>query len=165
MVQPNEVWVGDITYVETKEGWLYLAVFLDLSSRMVVGWSMSDNMTADMVLSAFDMGVQRQGCSPLLVHTDRGSQYASAAFRAMLEELQCLQSMSRKGNCWDNAVAESFFGTIKKECLYHQTFETRKEAEMAIFDYVEIFYNKRRLHSTLGYLTPEKFVLKCRKAA
>jgi transposase InsO family protein len=162
--KPNSVWVSDITYVDTSEGWLYLATFIDLYSRKVVGWSMNERMTADLVVSAFDMAVKRRGMSaPKLVHSDRGSQYASETFRSRLKK--CKQSMSRKGNCWDNAVAESFFGALKSELIHRQLFKTRKEAEISIFDYIEIFYNKNRLHSTLGYVSPTEFEEKDRKAA
>lgn len=162
--KPNMVWVSDITYIETREGWLYLSAFIDLYSRKVVGWSMSDRMTADLVVSAFDMAIKHRGqVLPALVHSDRGSQYASESFRRRLKK--CKQSMSRKGNCWDNAVAESFFGALKSELVYQKTFTTRKEAEMHVFDYVEIFYNRTRLHSTLGYLSPIEFEQKGRKAA
>ena len=166
MSKPNEVWVSDITYVETQEGWLYLAVFIDLFSRMVVGWAMSDRIDAELVVSAYEMGTARRGIkSPLIVHSDRGSQYASALFREAFEESDCRQSMSRKGNCWDNAVAESFFGTIKSELIYHHIFKTRKDAQLTIFEFIEIFYNKTRLHSALNYLTPEEVDLKGKKAA
>lgn len=160
----NAAWVSDITYIDTQEGWLYLSTFIDLRSRMVVGWSMSDKMTADLVVSAFDMAVQRRGGRvPALVHSDRGSQYASEMFRKKLKT--CKQSMSRKGNCWDNAVAESFFGALKSELIHRQTFKTRKEAEMSVFEYIEIFYNKIRLHSSLGYVSPREFEEKDKTAA
>jgi putative transposase len=162
--QPNEVWVGDITYVDTHEGWLYLSVWIDLYSRKVIGWSMSDRMTADIVIDAFEMGrMRRGGLPPRLVHSDRGSQYASEDFRKKVKK--CLRSMSRKGNCWDNAVAESFFGALKSELVHRETFKTRKEAEMAIFDYIEIFYNRQRLHSALGYVSPNEFEEKGKTAA
>jgi transposase InsO family protein len=163
--EPDEAWVSDITYVETAEGWLYLAVFIDLYSRMVVGWSMSENMTADLVVDAFQMGIARRGRAPIIAHSDRGSQYASSAFRAELEEHDCIQSMSRKGNCWDNAVAESFFGSLKSELVYRTKFDTRKDAQLSLFEYIEIFYNKRRLHSALGYMTPEQKAQKGKKVA
>lgn len=163
--EKDEVWVSDITYIETGQGWLYLSVFIDLYSRAVVGWSMEKNMTADIVVNAFKMGVLKQGRAPIVVHSDRGSQYASSVFRNELELRGTLQSMSRKGNCWDNAVAESFFGKLKSELIYRHTFKTRDEAMMSIFGYIEIFYNKRRLHSTLGYITPEEKVQKGKKAA
>jgi transposase InsO family protein len=161
---PNRVWVSDITYIDTAEGWLYLAAFIDLHSRKVVGWSMNERMTADLVVDAFCMAKHRRGVeAPEIVHSDRGSQYASEAFRNQLKK--CKQSMSRKGNCWDNAVAESFFGALKSELVYRTPFKTRKEAEMRIFDYIEIFYNRTRLHSTLGYVSPCEFEEKGRKAA
>lgn len=156
--EKDQTWVSDITYVDTAEGWLYLVVFIDIYSRKVLGWSMSESMTADFVLSAFRMAVAKrnQRVNPL-VHSDRGSQYASDLMRAELKLRACTQSMSRKGNCWDNAVAESFFSTLKTELIHHEKFETKKEAEAKIFDYIEIFYNRQRLHSTLNYLTPEEF--------
>lgn len=161
----DEVWVSDITYVETEEGWMYLATFVDLYSRMAVGWSMASCMKAELVIDAFEMAKDRQGRAPIVVHSDRGSQYASEDFRRVLADNGCLQSMSRKGNCWDNAVSESFNGTLKSECVYRHTFKTRKEAELVLFDFIEIFYNKRRIHSTLGYLTPEEKGQKGRKVA
>jgi putative transposase len=163
--EPNEVWVGDITYVETRNGWLYLAVFIDLYSRMVVGWSMSTSMTAELVVDAFNMGVSKQGDAPIVVHSDRGVQYASKAFREELASYACIQSMSRKANCWDNAVAESFFGALKSEHVYHHTFDTQDEAALSLFDYIEIFYNRRRIHSALNYLTPWEKGQKGRKVA
>ena len=154
----DKVWVSDITYVSTEEGWLYLAVFIDLYSRKVLGWSMSSWITAELVLNAFRMAIAKRGykVSPL-VHSDRGSQYASDLFVDELKLRSCDQSMSRKGNCWDNAVAESFFGTLKTELIHNEKFKTKKEAEEKIFDYVEIFYNRQRIHSTLNYMTPEEF--------
>jgi transposase InsO family protein len=163
--EPDEVWVSDITYVETAQGWLYLCVFIDLHSRMVVGWSMSNDLATEFVVRALQMGIGKRGRAPIVVHSDRGVQYASSLFRAELAKYDCIQSMSRKGNCWDNAVAESFFGTIKQELIYRTTFKTRIEATMAIFDYLEVFYNKRRLHSTLNYLTPEEKGQKEKKVA
>jgi transposase InsO family protein len=162
---PDEVWVSDITYIETAQGWLYLCVFIDLYSRMVVGWCMSERMTADLVTTAFEMGVENQGRAPIVAHSDRGSQYASWLFKEQLDHYDCLQSMSRRGNCWDNAVAESFFGSLKAELVHRVNFATRIEACTALFDYIEIFYNKRRLHSVLGYLTPWEKVQKGRKVA
>ena len=161
----DEVWVSDITYIETGQGWLYLCVFIDLYSRMVVGWSMSDRMTADLAVRAFEMGISRRGRAPIVCHSDRGSQYASWLFTDMLGEYDTIQSMSRKGNCWDNAVAESFFGAIKSELIHRQTFATRIHASMAVFDYIEIFYNQRRLHSALGFITPWEKVQKGKKVA
>lgn len=155
--KPNLVWVTDITYCATEEGWIYLATYVDLFSRKVVGWSMSPRMTADLVIDALRMGIFRQKKAPLMVHSDRGSQYASDAFRRELKKYRCMRSMSRKGNCWDNAVAESFFGTLKTELVHHEKYKTREDARLGIFDYIESFYNRTRLHSHLNYLTPEEF--------
>jgi putative transposase len=157
-IKPNQAWVGDITYIATDEGWMYLATWIDLFSRKVVGWSMSPRMTADIVVDAFRMGLFRQKLqAPGVVHSDRGSQYASEAFRNELKTHGCKQSMSRKGNCWDNAVAESFFGVLKNELVHHEKYKTREQARLSIFDYIEMFYNKRRIHSHLDYLSPEEF--------
>ncbi len=156
--KPNQVWVGDITYIPTDEGWLYLATCIDLFSRKVVGWSMSSRMTKDIVVDAFRMALFRQKRkAPLIMHSDRGSQYASDAFREELKHHGSKQSMSRKGDCWDNAVAESFFGSLKTELVHHEKYKTREEARLSIFDYIEMFYNRRRLHSFLNYLSPEEF--------
>jgi transposase InsO family protein len=156
--KPNQTWVGDITYVATEEGWLYLATWIDLCSRKIVGWSMAPRMTANLVIDAFRMALFKQKLqAPKIVHSDRGSQYASDAFRKELKTYGCEQSMSRKGNCWDNAVAESFFGTLKNELVYHEKYKTREHARLSIFDYIEMFYNKRRLHSYLNYVSPEEF--------
>lgn len=163
--EPDEVWVSDITYIDTPQGWLYLCVFIDLFSRKVVGYSMADHMKAQLVLDAFEDAQTKQGRPPIVFHSDRGSQYASDLVREELERLGCIQSMSNKGNCWDNAVAESFFGTLKTELIYRQKFNTQIETRVAIFDYIEIFYNKKRIHSTLGFLTPEEKGLKGEKAA
>lgn len=163
--EPDEVWVSDITYIETAQGWLYLCVFIDLYSRMIVGWSMSDRMTADLATNALEMGVKNRGRAPIVVHSDRGSQYASWLFTRQLEEFGCLQSMSRRGNCWDNAVAESFFASLKSEFVHRTNFRTRIEACTLIFEYIEIFYNKQRLHSALDYLTPWEKVQKGQKVA
>lgn len=154
---PDQKWAGDVTYILTAEGWLYLAVVLDLCSRKVVGWSMSTEMRADLVIDALNMAVADRKPKPgLLFHSDRGVQYASERFRACLGELGIKQSMSRKGNCWDNACVESFFGTMKQEgCGI--LFKSRQEARICIFDYIAGFYNPRRLHSTLGYLSPDQF--------
>ena len=156
--KPNRVWVSDLTYVWTNEGWLYLCVFIDLFSRSVVGWSMSSRMTSDMVVDAFRMGKQRRGGkAPKMSHSDRGSQYASDIFVAELKRDGCKQSMSRKANCWDNSVAESFFATIKQELIHHMKFKTRQEAIDQIFDYIEVFYNRQRIHSHLNYVSPASF--------
>lgn len=156
--KPNRVWVGDITYLWTKEGWLYLAVFLDLHSRMVVGWSLGTRLSADLVLTAWQRACARRRPGPkLLVHVDRGVQYTAAAFTKALRRNRARLSMSRKGNCWDNAVAESFFHSLKVEAIYGFTFETRREMEFAVFDYIERFYNRVRRHSSIGYHSPENF--------
>jgi len=156
--KPNVAWVTDITYIWTQEGWLYLAVILDLFSRRVVGWSMSMQMTRQLALDALTMGLsQRQPHRGLLHHSDRGSQYASGDYRKLLDEHGIICSMSRKANCWDNAVAESFFATLKTELVYECTWATRAEARAAIFEYLEVFYNAQRRHSSLGYLTPVAF--------
>lgn len=155
--EPNQAWSGDITYVQTREGWLYLAIVLDLHSRKVIGWSMAESMETQLVLNAMTMAIQGRMTAPGLVfHSDRGSQYASQAFQAYLKKYGLVQSMSRKGNCWDNACSESFFGTLKQECC-DTVFVSRREASRQIFEYIEVFYNRQRLHSTLGYLSPEQF--------
>jgi len=155
---PNRVWVSDITYVWTMEGWLYLCIVLDLCSRMVVGWSMDTHMGADLVKSALLMGVlHRNPPQGLIFHSDRGVQYASEAFRDKLEDNKMIQSMSRKGNCWDNACAESFFATLKTEEVFQQSYVTRDEAQKRIFEYIAVFYNRYRKHSFLDYLSPEEF--------
>lgn len=157
VTQPNRVWVGDITYIPTAEGWLYLATVMDLHSRKIVGWSMDKNMPAELVCRALDMALQQRDVKPgLIFHSDRGSQYASELFQSQLKRHKMVQSMSRKGNCWDNACMESFFGSLKLEC-YDKLFKSRKQARLAIFEYIEGFYNRQRLHSTLGYLSPEQF--------
>ena len=163
--EPDEVWVSDITYVPTTQGWLYLCVFIDLYTRAVVGWSLSTTMKAEIVSDAFTMGIQRRGRAPIVAHSDRGSQYASALFREALARSDTIQSMSRKGNCWDNAVAESFFGALKTELIYRNKWMSRIATSTAIFRYIEVFYNKKRLHSALGYITPEEKGLKGKKAA
>jgi putative transposase len=164
--RPDKVWVSDITYVWTDEGWLYLAVFVDLFSRMVVGWSMSERMTSELIVEAFVMGQGRRGggVSPL-VHSDRGSQYASARFRQELAANSCQQSMSRRGNCWDNAVAESFFGVLKLELVHDERYRKRQEARLSIFEYIEVFYNRSRIHWAAGYLSPAEYEEKFKLAA
>jgi len=153
--QPNQKYVGDITYIHTQEGWLYLAVVIDLYSRQVVGWSMSECMQAKLVNDALVMALwQRKPGKGLIWHTDRGSQYASVSHRVLLNEHGIIQSMSRKGNCWDNAVAESFFHTLKTELIHHQRYQTRAEAKQDIFEYIEVFYNRERFHSANNYLSP-----------
>ena len=158
--KPNTVWVSDITYIWTLEGWLYLAVILDLYSRQVVGWAMSDRLTANFVIKALHQAIGRRnpvrGC---ILHSDRGIQYASADFRDVLNSYGFIQSMSRKGNCYDNAVAESFFHTLKTEHVYDYRYETRAEAIQSIFEYIEIFYNRQRRHSAIGYRSPVSYEL------
>lgn len=156
--KPNKAWVSDITYIWTMQGWFYLAVFIDLFHRKVVGWSMDTRITRSLVLDAFDMAFANSYPSQgLIVHSDRGSQYASDDFTNKLKKLGIRQSMSRKGDCWDNAVAESFFGSLKTELIHNKKYKTIAEARRDIFDYVEVFYNRERLHSTLGYMSPEEF--------
>ena len=156
VARPNVAFVGDITYISTDEGWLYLATVIDLYSRKVKGWAMGERMTADLAVSALGMSLNDiENPAEILFHSDRGVQYASKAYKEILEENKMVQSMSRKACCWDNAVAESFFGTLKQELVYHCHFKTREEAKSAIFNYIEAFYNRVRLHSTLGYQTPE----------
>jgi len=153
--KPNQKWVGDITYIWTAEGWLYLATVIDLFSRRIVGWSMSNRMTAGLVNDALLAAIwNRKPEKGLIWHTDRGSQYASNSHRKILKEHNIIQSMSRKGNCWDNAVAESFFHTLKTGLINHKQYQTRDEAKQDIFDYIEVFYNRKRLHSTNGYWSP-----------
>jgi transposase InsO family protein len=158
---PNVAWVTDITYVWTAEGWLYLAAILDLFSRRVVGFAMSERIDRALVLDALRAAVGRRAPNLGLVHhSDRGSQYASNDYQDALENLGVVCSMSRKGNCWDNAVAESFFATLKTELVYTRRFATRAEARESIFDFIEVFYNRRRRHSSLGYLSPIDFEIK-----
>lgn len=153
--RPNERWVTDISYVWTDEGWSYLAVILDLYSRAVVGWALDATLSTQLPLAALDMAVRRRRPGAgLLHHSDRGCQYTSADYRAALAELGIDVSMSRKGNCWDNAVAESFFATLKTELVYRRRWTNRLELRSAVFEYIEVFYNRRRLHSSLGYKTP-----------
>lgn len=152
---PDQKYVGDITYIWTAEGWMYLAVVIDLFSRRVVGWSMDDNMRTPLVNDALLMAIwSRKPRAGLLWHTDRGSQYASDSHREIIKEHKIVQSMSRKGNCWDNAVSESFFHTLKTELTHHLKFTTKEEAKKAIFEYIEVFYNRVRLHSANDYMAP-----------
>ena len=155
---PNQAWVGDITYIPTAEGWLYLATVIDLFSRMAVGWAASDRMTTDLVEKAFlNAYWKRKPSNGLIFHSDRGSQYASHRYQQLLKTLNVQQSMSAKGNCYDNAVAESFFGKLKTEFVNHEKFISRKEAKSGIFQYIEIYFNRERKHSTLNYLSPLQF--------
>lgn len=158
---PNESWCADITYIPTREGWLYLAVVEDLFSRMVVGWSMDATMESRLVVDALEMAVLRRlqgsSSSDLVAHSDRGSQYASEHYQRLLAEEGIVCSMSRRGNCWDNAPMESFFATLKKELVHDEDYATREEAKASIFEYIETFYNRVRRHSTLGYLSPVNY--------
>lgn len=155
---PDKVWVSDITYIATTGGWLYLTVFIDLFSRMVVGWALSSSLSTEMVLTALQRAIRdRRPGAGLIIHSDRGVQYACKDFRKVLGKHGLVQSMSRKGDCWDNAVAESFFGIIKSELIHREHFKGSQDTLKAIFEYIEIFYNRKRKHSTLGYKTPEQF--------
>lgn len=155
---PDTAWASDITYVATDEGWLYLATTLDLSSRKIVGWSMDKRMTRKLVCDALEMALgRRQPAMGLIHHSDRGSQYASGDFRKLLDRNGMFCSMSRKGNCWDNAPMESFYHSLKTEMIYFRRFKTRAQARLEIFEFIEVFYNRKRIHSTLGYLSPEEF--------
>jgi len=157
---PNRAWVGDITYIWTLEGWLYLAVLVDLYSRLVVGWSTSTSLHRDIALEALQMAVmRRKPASGCIHHTDRGSQYASIDYRAQLDRHGFVCSMSRKGNCWDNAVGESFFATLEKELLDDAAFASLDDARAALFEYIEVFYNRQRRHSVISYMTPVQFEL------
>jgi transposase InsO family protein len=154
---PDRVWLADLTYIATAQGWLYLAVVLDLYTRRVVGWAMADHLGHQLALAALDMAIARQRpASGLVHHADRGVQYAAHGYRARLRRHGMLCSMSRKGDCWDNAPMESFFATLKGELVEQASYETRDEARADLFHYIEGFYNRRRLHSGLGYLTPEQ---------
>jgi transposase InsO family protein len=155
---PDTRWTADITYIWTGQGWLYLAIILDLFSRRIVGWAMEATIERSLVLSALDMAiVGRNPQKNLLCHSDRGSQYASDDYQSRLKEVGIVCSMSRRGNCWDNAPTESFFASLKKEMVYRTHFATREQARSAIFAWIEVWYNRKRRHSTLGYLSPEAF--------
>ena len=159
--EPNTRWCADITYIPTREGWLYLAAVEDLFSRRIVGWSMDQTMTSRLVVDALEMALARrlEGSSPsgLVAHSDRGSQYASEHYRRRLKEERIACSMSRRGNCWDNAAVESFFASLKKELVHGEDYATRDQARASIFEYVEVFYNRVRRHSTLGYVSPAEY--------
>lgn len=158
---PNQKWVSDITYIRTLEGWLYLANTIDLWSRRSVGWAMSDTIDADLVCDALTMAVRHRRPGPGLIHhSDRGVQYASDKFQGMLELYGMKCSMSRKGDCWDNAPAESFFGKLKAEHIGQRIYRTFREAKQDLFWYIEVFYNRRRRHATLGYISPAEFELR-----
>jgi putative transposase len=156
--RPNKAWASDITYIWTLQGWLYLAVFMDLWSRKIVGWSMSQRLTDRLVMDAFYSAWSNRRAQPgLISHSDRGSQYCSHSFKEQLEQKGYLQSMCSTGNCYDNAFMESFFATLKTELIHHERYETRDEARRSIFKYIEIFYNRNRIHSALGGLSPERY--------
>ena len=156
--RPNTTWTADITYVPTAQGWLYLAVVLDLFSRRVVGWATADHLRSELACDALRMALEhRRPKGKLLHHSDRGVQYASEAYGRLLAEYRIEPSMSRTGNCWDNAVTESFFSTTKRELTHHETYATREEARGSLFEYIEVFYNRQRLHSTLGYRSPAAY--------
>ena len=157
-LKKNQKWTADITYIPTEEGWLYLAAVEDLYSRKIVGWSMSERIDSRLVVDALEMALQRElPTEGLLAHSDRGVQYASEHYQALLIRNDIICSMSRKGNCWDNAPMESFFATLKKELVHHERYQTRTEARQSLFEYIETFYNRVRRHSKLGYLSPVKF--------
>ena len=156
--QPNQVWSSDITYIAIAEGWLYLAVVMDLFSRQIVGWSMQLSLKQPLVMATLQMALQRRQVSQgLLHHSDQGSQYASYDYQRLLAKHLIEPSMSRRGNCYDNAPVESFFASLKKECIQGQVYKSRYQAKLAVFDYIEVFYNRQRLHSSLGYRSPIEF--------
>jgi putative transposase len=156
--QPNRVWVGDITFIPTREGWLHLAVLLDLYSRRIVGWAMGDRQNRQLAIDALTMAIEQRQPEPGLIHhTDQGTLYATASYRAIMQAHHMLPSMSKKGDCYDNAVAESFFSGIKNELTWDRDFRTRSEARSAIFEWIEVFYNRARLHETLDYVSPVRY--------
>lgn len=159
VTKPNQVWASDITYIPTKEGWVFLCIYLDLFTRKVVGFSMAEHMKTDLLIKAMAMALGRQvvNGAELLGHSDRGSQYASESYREYLKKHNIRASMSRKGNCWDNAFAESFFHTLKVELVHRENFKTKEEAMSKIFEYIEVWYNRQRIHSSLGYKTPVQY--------
>ncbi len=155
---PDRVWVSDITYLSTRTGWLYLTVIIDLFSRMVVGWALSSSLSHEMVVTALKRAVRRRRPGKgLIFHSDRGVQYACGDFRKEIAKHEFVQSMSRKGDCWDNAVAESFFAIMKTELVYHERYEGHQDTLDSIFEYIEVFYNRQRKHSTLGYVCPSEY--------
>lgn len=156
--KPNKAWVSDTTFIATREGWLYLAVILDLHSRQVIGWAMGNNNNTELVQNALTMALWRRGkVRDIIVHSDQGSTYASGAYQQQLRDNQLRCSMSRKGECLDNAVAESFFGTLKNELIYHEDYKTKAQARQSIFEYIEVFYNRQRRHASLHYMTPVEY--------
>jgi putative transposase len=155
---PNQKWAVDITYIPTDEGWMYLAGVIDLCSRKIVGWSMADHMRTELVSDALQMAITRRNPGKdLLHHSDRGVQYASDNYLHLMQSHNIESSMSRKGDCWDNAVMESFWATLKNELVNHEHYPTHAAARASIFEYIEVFYNRKRLHSSLGYVSPEAF--------
>lgn len=158
---PDARWAADITYIWTNQGWLYLAVVMDLCSRRIVGWAMRDRIDRSLVIAALEMALAARRPPPgLLHHSDRGSQYASAGYRERLQQASCICSMSRKGNCWDNAPVESFFSTLKMELIHESRYKTHDQARTEIFEFIEVWYNRRRLHSALGYVSPADYEAK-----
>jgi putative transposase len=155
--QPNACWVSDITFIPTREGWLYLAAIVDLYSRAVVGWAMSGSLNSKLATDSLDMAIRRRGSGPAMLHSDQGSTYAAAEYRALLTRHGIRQSMSHKGDCWDNAPMESFFHTLKTELVMHCDYKTRDEARASLFEYMEVFYNRQRRHSTIHYAAPLAF--------
>jgi transposase InsO family protein len=153
----NRIWASDITYVSTDQGWLYLSVVMDLFSRRIIGWSMAESLVSSLVRDAIEMAALRRDCDGVIFHSDRGCQYASDDVRGLVSNLGMRPSMSRRGNCYDNAPVESFFGTLKTELVHSRRYSTPDEARIDIFDYIEVFYNRQRLHSSLGYQTPVDF--------
>ena len=163
---PDHVWVSDITYIWTDEGWLFLATVIDLYSRNVVGWSMSQSLRSQIAIDALEMAIAARNPAPGLIHhSDRGVQYACGDYQKVIRRAKMRPSMSRKGDCWDNSVAESFFSTLKKELTYHVKFQTREDARREIFEFIEVFYNRQRMHSYLGYMSPVQFESATAKAA
>ena len=154
----NVAWVSDTTFIATREGWLYLAIMLDLFSRQVIGWAMSTKNNTELVQDALTMAIWRRGkVSDVIVHSDQGSTYASGGYQQQLNDNRLRCSMSRKGECLDNAVAESFFGSLKNELVFHEDYKTRSEARQSIFEYIEVFYNRKRRHAFLNYMTPVEY--------
>jgi transposase InsO family protein len=163
--KPDQAWAADITYIPRKEGWLYLAVIIDLATRHVVGWSLRTWLDQELAISALKMALMHRGAAVGLHHSDRGVQYASSGYQRLLKQAGFTTSMSRKGDCWDNAVVESFFATLTKELLVDGVFESRTQASRELFEFIEIWYNRRRRHSSLGYRTPAEFEVSLAKAS
>jgi putative transposase len=155
--RPNASWLTDITFIPTRAGWLYLAAVLDLYSRAIVGWAMSSRIDQMLAIDALTMAIEQRGAAPYMLHSDQGSIYAAANYRKLLDRHAIRQSMSRKGDCWDNAPMESFFHTLKTELVMHRDYQTRDEARSDLFEYIEVFYNRQRRHSTINYETPLAF--------